>query len=260
MANESSAHTKLDYYQDMSKLQSTSSLLSHFQDDEGRFVLTLESTIFHPQGGGQPFDTGFIEFPTASSIPKFIVNDVRSKDGRVFHYGTFENLESFPPKLENTIDVLLTVDESRRKLNSRLHLAGHLIDVCMENIGLGHLEPGKGHHYPDGPFVEYKGSIPQNEIQLKQKDLELEANKLISEGRRVIVSILPYEEAAALCGGCLPNYIPKESTPRIVRIGDYPGCPCGGTHVSDISEIMFLKVSQIRIKKGLTKVFYNITP
>lgn len=32
----------------------------------------------------------------------------------------------------------------------RLHSAGHLLDACMHNVGLGHLEPGKGYHFPDG--------------------------------------------------------------------------------------------------------------
>lgn len=35
------------------------------------------------------------------------------------------------------------------------------------------------------PFVEYKGTVPQNEMQGKQKDIELEANALISEGGKV---------------------------------------------------------------------------
>lgn len=36
----------------------------------------------------------------------------------------------------------------------------------------------------------------------------------------------------------------QEITPRIVKIGDNLGCPCGGTHVSDISEIVRIKVSR----------------
>ncbi|PQQ16577.1 uncharacterized protein Pyn_26442 [Prunus yedoensis var. nudiflora] len=76
------------------------------------------------------------------------------------------------------------------------------------------------------PYVEYKGTVPQ-------KDMELEANALISRGG-------------------------KGSTPRIVKLGESPGCRCGGTHVSDISEIKSVTVSQIRTKKGSTKVFYNV--
>ncbi|KAH1200831.1 hypothetical protein GmHk_17G047693 [Glycine max] len=53
------------------------------------------------------------------------------------------------------------------------------------------------------------GTISQNQMQSKQKDLELEANALISVGGKVSVDILPYDEAAKLCGGCLPDYVPK---------------------------------------------------
>jgi len=35
------------------------------------------------------------------------------------------------------------------------------------------------------PWVEYKGTVPQNELQSKQRDLELEANALVSLGERV---------------------------------------------------------------------------
>ncbi|KAK7292277.1 hypothetical protein RIF29_08055 [Crotalaria pallida] len=249
--------TKLEYYDHMGKLQSTATILSHFKGDDGREALILDRTIFYPQGGGQPADTGFLHIHGLDY--KFVVNDVRSKDGIVFHYGLFENLgEKIGPTLEKGREVSLFVDESRRKLNSRLHSAGHLLDICLPRIGLGHLEPGKAYHFPDGPWVEYKGTVPQNEMQNKQKDLELEAKALISVGGKVSVQILPYDEAAKLCGGCLPDYVPKESTPRVVKIGDNPGCPCGGTHVADISDIVQIKVSQIRSKKGLTKVYYNV--
>ncbi|GLT32485.1 hypothetical protein SLA2020_071500 [Shorea laevis] len=249
--------TKLEYYQQMSKLESKATFISYFKGDDGRHALILDSTIFHPQGGGQPADTGLICF--ADSALKFCVQDVRSKDGVVFHYGVFEDASREAElEQEKGKQVLLYVDESRRKLNSRLHSAGHLLDIAKQKVGLGHLVPAKGYHFPDGPYVEYKGTCPQNEFQNKQKELELEANALISRGGKVLVAVLTYEEAAELCGGSLPDYIAKDSTPRIVKLGDNPGCPCGGTHVSDISEIMNMKVSQIRSKKGLTKVFYNL--
>ncbi|KAG5011130.1 hypothetical protein JHK87_019645 [Glycine soja] len=250
--------TKLEHFDDMWRLESTATLLSHLKGDDGRHVLTLDRTIFYPQGGGQPADTGFVLIHGFDNN-KFLVSDVRSKDGIVFHYGFFENLGGeFEPTLEKGKEVSLFVDQPRRKLNSRLHSAGHLLDICLPRIGLGNLEPSKAYHFPDGPWVEYKGTISQNEMQSKQKDLELEANALISMGGKVSVDILPYDEAAKLCGGCLPDYVPKESTPRIMRIRDNPGCPCGGTHVADISDIKQIKVSQIRSKKGLTKVYYYV--
>ncbi|EMS46155.1 hypothetical protein TRIUR3_05427 [Triticum urartu] len=170
-----------------------------------------------------------------------------------------------------------------------LHSAGHLLDNCMTNLGLK-LEPGKGYHFADGPFVEYKGVVPADKLQDKKLELEKEANELISKGAKVLVSVFSYDEAAKLCGGALPSYISEGSTPRIVKFGDYPGCPCGGTHVADIADIGNLKVglvflgdlkarmtvndsvhhvsklrsptlvTNIRVKKGVTKVSYSISP
>lgn len=83
--------------------------------------------------------------------------------------------------------------------------------------------------------MEYKGVVPQAELLVKQKELEAEANELISKGGKVspqslfihcwkfliviffgccslykvYADILPYEEASLLCGGTLPDYIPK---------------------------------------------------
>nr|GMD63036.1 putative alanyl-tRNA editing protein alaX [Ipomoea batatas] len=133
--------TKLEYYDNMSKLHSTATLLSSF---------------------------------------------------RVFHYGFFENSGDGVSnlKLEKGAEVSLSVDEQRRMLNTRLHSAGHLLDVCIANIGWGHLKPGKAYHFPDGPFVEYQGTVPQNELQIKQKELEAEANNLISKGEKVCFFLL----------------------------------------------------------------------
>ncbi|XP_076952437.1 uncharacterized protein LOC143626165 [Bidens hawaiensis] len=243
--------TILLYHEDMLKLQSTATLISSFLADDGRHVLILDSTIFHPQGGGQPSDTGFI----TSSGFKFVVQDVRSRNGVVYHYGVFEKSVE---DIEAGVEVVLSVDESKRKLYSRLHSAGHLLDVCLPKVGLGHLKPGKAYHFPDGPWVEYVGTVPQAELQRKVQELELEANNMISRGMKVSVAAYSYEEASMLCGGALPDYIPKGSTPRIVKLGDFPGCPCGGTHVSDISDLINIKVTQMRTKKGVTKVYYTI--
>lgn len=40
------------------------------------------------------------------------------------------------------------------------------------------------------PFVEYKGVVPQAELQVKLKELEVEANELISKGGKVSKSSL----------------------------------------------------------------------
>lgn len=58
--------------------------------EDGRQVLILDSTIFHPQGGGQPADLGLI----SNSDFKFIVQDVRSKDKIVCFFFLFIHLNN----------------------------------------------------------------------------------------------------------------------------------------------------------------------
>jgi hypothetical protein len=48
-------------------------------------VVVLDATVFHPQGGGQPADTGVISAGGA----RFLVEDVRAKDGVVRIRGIF---------------------------------------------------------------------------------------------------------------------------------------------------------------------------
>ena len=50
------------------------------QEEGGRRAVVLDATIFHPQGGGQPADTGVI---SAAAAARFLVEDVRVKDGVV---------------------------------------------------------------------------------------------------------------------------------------------------------------------------------
>ncbi|KAM0878335.1 hypothetical protein ACQ4PT_034953 [Festuca glaucescens] len=252
--------TRLAYFDDMWALRSPATVLSHHQEEGGRRAVVLDATIFHPQGGGQPADTGVISAATGAAW-RFLVEDVRVKEGVVFHYGRSEDAagDGCKPELDKGQSVTLEIDAGRRSLNSRLHSAGHLLDSCMTNLGL-HLEPGKGYHFPDGPSVEYKGVIPPDQLQDKKTQLEKQANELISKGAKVLVSVYPYDEAAKLCGGALPGYISQDSTPRIVKFGEYPGCPCGGTHVADVADIGNLKVTSIRVKKGVTKVSYSISP
>ena len=95
---------------------------------EDGFVVTLQATPFHPQGGGQPCDTGRIG---NSEVLKVL----QLQDG-IAHYVT-QAIEPGPARAE--------VDPGRRQLNARLHSAGHLIGVIGEQAGW---IPTKAHHWP----------------------------------------------------------------------------------------------------------------
>ena len=52
--------TKLVYMEDFS-LMTLSAKIVGIEQENGRDLLYLDQTIFYPQGGGQPWDTGFIK-------------------------------------------------------------------------------------------------------------------------------------------------------------------------------------------------------
>ncbi|KTC62613.1 hypothetical protein AO262_08010 [Pseudomonas fluorescens ABAC62] len=107
-----------------------------------QFAVILQSTIFHPQGGGQPFDTGW--------LGEARVLRVTQEQDRVVHY------VNQPVALGTT---LAQVDESRRTLHTRLHSAGHLIGNAGETLGW---TPIKAHHWPgEGKITFIRGETAQ---------------------------------------------------------------------------------------------------
>lgn len=239
------SETYLDCLNDSYKFESQAQVLSISTLEDGRTAVILDRTIFYPQGGGQPADQGFIQ----SANAKFQVTDVRLIDGVVFHYGNFVH-GNFAP----SDSVKLSVSPERRMLNARLHSAGHLIDVIIQKLSLN-LQPTKGYHFPDGPYVEYAGTAEApNKEEFAQK-IEAEARQLINNNIPISVTIGDSNTASTLCGQ-LPDYVDKSKPIRVVSIGDNRGCPCGGTHVRELKDLGSLTIAKIRTKGDKTRISY----
>ncbi len=239
--------TRLLYLEDMHRLEAAATVQAVEDLDDGRTAVVLDETVFYPQGGGQPADTGVLEGTDA----RFEVRDVRLREGVVYHIGHFDT-----GRFEPGQTVRLRVDAERRHLHSRLHSAGHLIDVALRNLGW-HLVPGKGYHFPDGPYVEYEGVLPVEDREAVRQRLEAECNRLIQAGSTVTVRWVSPGQVEALCG-YVPDSIPREGPVRVVFVAGPLGCPCGGTHVRDIREIGRLRVLKVRASGGKTRVSYAV--
>ena len=90
------------------------------------------------------------------------------------------------------------------------------------------------------------------------------ANAIIKEKREsgasepVWAKILPYDEAGKVLGS-VPPYIPQGQDLRVVKLTpEDEGCPCGGTHVQNVLDIVGIEVTKI-VKKGKnTRVSYIV--
>jgi alanyl-tRNA synthetase len=111
---------------------------------ENEFAVVLRATLFHPQGGGQPFDTGWI----GESRVLRVVQD----PDRIIHF------VDHPVKPGMT---QIRVDEQRRQFNSRMHSAGHLIGHFVQALGW---MPIKAHHWPGEGRVQFKPAESAKEV------------------------------------------------------------------------------------------------
>ena len=237
--------TKLSYLDNSEQLNSEATVLEQTQDN-GRDVVVLDQTIFYPQGGGQPYDKGIIEGKTG----KLVVEEVRFIDGVVKHIGKFEL-----GKFNAGEMVKCTVDAERRLLNSRLHAAGHIVDMAVTELKLNWV-PGKGYHFSEGPYVEYAGSFDMAEKEKLKSDIETLCNKFITEDRKVEVRLMDKEKLAEVCK-FVPDYIPEGKPCRVVMYGSF-AVPCGGTHVTHLDEVRRMTIRELKNKGGNIRVAYDI--
>ena len=149
--------TVKEYFEDSYRFESKDNRVLKVDDapdakEQGQKMVILEKTIFHPSGGGQPSDTGFM----VQNDIKFTVDALAIKDDVILHIGKFEPSSA---TFDEGSPVDCYVDEASRRLHARIHSAGHLLDVAMNLAGRSDLKPGKGYHHQTGAYVEYIGGV-----------------------------------------------------------------------------------------------------
>lgn len=237
--------TKLFYLEDFNLYNTEANVIDVFEEN-GKNIVFLDQTVFYPQGGGQPYDKGLI----TSDSGKFIVEEVRSADGIVKHIGQFES-----GNFSKEQHVQCMVDKERRILNSRIHSAGHVVDMAVTELKLGWV-PGKGFHFPEGPYVEYKGSLEGMDKENMKAEIEKLSNTFIQEKRKTELRFMPKEEMSSVCH-FVPDYIPEGKPARVVMYGDF-GVPCGGTHVNNLMEIKSMTIRKIKQEGENVRVGYDV--
>jgi Ser-tRNA(Ala) deacylase AlaX len=114
---------------------------------ENEFAVVLRATLFHPQGGGQPCDTGWIG---ESQVLRVV-----QEPERIIHF------VDRPVALGMTC---IRIDEQRRNFNTRMHSAGHLIGHFVQALGW---IPIKAHHWPDEGRVQFKPGDAAQEVDVE---------------------------------------------------------------------------------------------
>lgn len=213
-------------------------------ENDDRKLVRLSHTLFHPQGGGQRADIGYLQIDRAAELSslageayfaaserkKIQVIDVRhAEGGEVDHI--VENVDGLVPG----ITVLMSVDQGVRQTNARLHTAGHALADLVTTLQ-PNLRPRAGHHWPGEARVEFEGDLSEPEIFAQQ--LEKAAETLVGDDRPIVVH--------------------SDQGLRTVTVGSGMAVGCGGTHVSSTGELLGLQIRRVHSKKGIVRVSYEI--
>ncbi|APB32498.1 alanyl-tRNA synthetase [Gloeomargarita lithophora Alchichica-D10] len=219
--------------------------VSRGDDTCGDLLVILQETPFYAESGGQVGDTGYIQ--STDDSMKFRVVDVQKKADLWVHYGRVEQGE-----LTIGMPVQTQVDRWQRVRTQAHHTATHLLQAALQKLIDPHIAQAGSLVTAERLRFDFNCSRALTPAELQQ--IEWQINRWIIEAHQAQVLTLPL--AAAKAKGAMAMFGEKYSDP--VRVIDIPGVSmelCGGTHVSNTTEIgLFKIVAETGIASGIRRL------
>lgn len=235
--------TQLLYLED-AYLKTTQATVVEVNSTATQAEIQLDKTIFYPQGGGQPSDTGIIR----SSTGTFTVTHVSYNNGYILHKGKLEG--SIHPN--NTVQ--LEIDWQKRSHHMQLHTAGHILDQAVKNLDSKNFGVDGDHGIGKRSFVAFHNKVTESQLP----EIEKEVAAIINSDLEITDEMVTSKEIAKRKLK-LQFQLPENKDLRIVQIGTYPPMPDGGTHLKRTSECFPVALTGVQEKDGLFRVSYTIT-
>ena len=206
----------------------------------------LDQTAFYPMGGGQPSDTGFLEWDDNKSE----VVEVIKKGDSIKHI-----IKGEKPPVGTKIHG--EINWERRYSHMKMHTAQHIISgIVFDNFNARtvgnqiHADYSRVDFHPVKFSDEDLKMIENKFNEIIQKNIPI---KIYEEERSTLEKRVDQQRSHL---DLLPKFITKL---RIVEVEGFDICPCAGTHVRNTSELP--KIGQIkRDTKGKDKdrIIYSL--
>ena len=235
--NTNNQKTKvIDIYHNDKKTNSADSLNSEY-------LLILSSSCLYPEGGGQISDIGTIY----SDNCFFKVIDVQKINKTIVHECILVS-----GKLNVDDTVVTKFDENRRRRVAANHSSTHLLHYYLRTTLGDHVQQ-RGSSVTDKGFrFDFTHNKSINEKQVNE--IESLINNEIFISTQTQTKYSQYDNA--IKSGALAFFDEKyDDEVRVVNIGESSIELCGGTHVSNTSEIGVLKiVNQSSVANGVRRI------
>ena len=195
------------------------------QKNETTWRITLDKTVFFPEGGGQTGDSGWLN--------DVKVADTREKNGVIYHE-TKAPLE-VGTKVAGKIDFAIRFDKMQQ------HTGEHILSgiVCStynyNNVGF--------HLSSEITTLDFDGELSEEQV----RELEIRVNQAIHENIPVQVKFPTKAELAEMD---YRSKIEIEGQVRIVEIPEIDRCACCAPHVKTTAEVGLLKIQSCDRHRG----------
>lgn len=199
---------------------------------EGQALLVFDQTPLYAEMGGQVADRGVIKNANGDIVAR--VTDVqKAPNGQALH--TVDVLASLALDTVYTLDI----DHKRRYAVEKNHTATHLLHAALHNI-IGEHATQAG-SLNEEEFLRFDFTHFEAVTVDELRRIEEEVNQQIWKALAITTTETDVETAKSM--GAMALFGEKYGkTVRVVQIGDYSVELCGGTHLSNTSEIGLFKI------------------
>lgn len=195
--------------------------------------VALDQTAFYPEGGGQPADHGWL-----AGQP---VTDTQIDEEKVIWHQV-SLTTAIGATVEGRIDWLRRFDHMQQ------HTAQHVLSQAFWQLFQAETV---GFH-----LGEQVVTIDLAGPELEAAALD-QAEALTNAQLRGKLPVRCFEVAAEMLPAATLRKLPQVETDiRLVEIGNFDLCPCGGTHVHDLGEVGLLKIVSSERKRGNLRVAF----
>jgi len=208
--------------------------------------VVLDRTAFYPLGGGQPSDTGRLEWPGG----KAEVREVTKKDGVKHHL--VQNPDMVPDQVHGVIDW------DRRYAHMRMHTAQHIVSGVAYDLWKARTVGNQLYH--DRSRIDF---APVKFTDEMVAELEARVNDILASGAAVEIVNMHRADLERDVDAQRANLdlLPKSVQElRVVKVAQFDTCPCAGTHVRSLAEVGRVKVVKRENKgKDRERITYELS-
>jgi len=219
----------------------------------GECWLVFDKTPFYAESGGQLADTGAV-FEGEKRIAEVL--DVQKPVGKVFYHKARLNAP-----VKKGVPLRLVVDGLKRKKTAANHTATHLLNAALKKV-FGENTRQAGSLVSDEKF-RFDYTVSKTPEWTEILEVERIANEAARAGYRVFKRVRPLADADSLGATVLPGE--KYSDPArfiLINGGGFEKAKdryslelCGGTHVDDLRDVFFLKITrESSLSRGVRRI------